>query len=118
MISAQAFHWIDKKQGIDKTINLLKDNGSIGLIWNIDKSQKTEFWKQTGEIYDKYLPKKKGKVGMEETINKHWDYISNRKDLVNFERRDYRWSKFYSKEEYLGLLSTFSPHMSMKEDQR
>lgn len=118
MISAQAFHWIDKKKGIDKTINLLNDNGSIGLIWNVDKSQKTDFWKQTGEIYDRYLPKKKGQRSMEETINENWDYICNRKDLVDFEKRDYQWSKLYSKEEYLGLLNTFSPHMSMEEDER
>ena len=99
MLSAQAFHWIDKKRGINKILKLLKDNGSIGLIWNVDKSQETEFWKQSGKVYDKYLPKKQGQRGMEETIEEHWDYINNRKELINFEKRDYLWEKLYSKEE-------------------
>jgi len=118
MISAQAFHWINKKRGINKILKLLKENGSIGLIWNVDKSQETEFWKQSGKVYDKYLPKKKGQGGMEETIDEHWDYINKRKELINFEKRDYQWEKLYSKEEYLGLLSTFSPHMSMESYKR
>lgn len=118
VISAQAFHWIDKKIGFNKILNLLKDNGSIGLIWNVDKSQETDFWKQASKVYEKYLPKKKRQRGMEETVDEHWNYIRNRKELMNFERKDYHWEKLYAKEEYLGLLSTFSPHMSMDEDER
>ncbi|MEM9888892.1 MAG: class I SAM-dependent methyltransferase [Bacteroidota bacterium] len=118
VIAAQAFHWIDKKRGINKILRLLKDNGSIGLIWNVDKSQETEFWEQTSKVYDKYLPKKKGQGGMEETIEEHWDYIYKRKELINFGKREYQWEKVYSKEEYLGLLNTFSPHMSMELNKR
>lgn len=118
MISAQAFHWIDKESGIDKILKILEENGSIGLIWNLDESQETEFWKQTNKVYEKYLPIKKGQRSLTETIDQNWNYINTRDELGEFERKEYKWKKLYSKEEYLGLLSTFSPHMSMETNKR
>ncbi|MEM1326707.1 MAG: hypothetical protein AAGI23_12165, partial [Bacteroidota bacterium] len=55
---------------------------------------------------------------MEETINEHWDYFNRREDLLNIEKNEYHWKKLYSKEEYLGLLSTFSLQMSMESNKR
>ena len=118
MISAQAFHWIDRERGIDKILKLLEENGSIGLIWNTDESQETEFWRQTNKVYDKYLPIKKGQKGIGEVIDESWDYIQTREELGDFERKEYKWEKVYSKEEYLGLMSTFSPQMSMESIKR
>lgn len=118
VLSAQAFHWIDKKSGIDKILKFLRNEGSIGLIWTIDESQGTEFWKQTSKVYERYLPKKKGQKSMEETVNENWAYLNQRSEFVNFEKRDYLWSKHYSKETYLGLLRTFSPHMTLEKRKR
>ncbi|MEM6317842.1 MAG: hypothetical protein AAF960_09230 [Bacteroidota bacterium] len=55
---------------------------------------------------------------MKETIDEHWDYINKRREFVKFERRDFECKKQYSKEKYLGLLNTFSPHMSMEASKR
>ena len=118
MLSAQAFHWIDKEMGITKVLNRLEQGASIGLIWNMDQSQETEFWKETNEVYEKNLPKKQGQNSMEDMIQEYWTYIKSRTELAGFERKEYAWEKLYSKEDYLGLLRTFSPHMSLEERKR
>jgi len=118
MISAQAFHWIDKEKGIDKTLGLLEGNGAIGLIWNVDESQETEFWRQTSRVYEKYLPLKQKRKSMEGVIREYWDYMNNRKGLKNVEIRNYKWQQRYAKDDYLGLLSTFSPQMSIEAGMR
>ena len=118
VISAQAFHWIDKESGIEKILKLLEERGSLGLVWNMDISQETEFWKQTSKVYKKYLPTIEAKKSMEETIDEHWDFMKLKEGFTNLNRKEYRWEKTYSKEEYLGLLGTFSPHMSLKKNRR
>ena len=41
LLSAQAFHWIEPEFGIKKTAELLKPNGSVALVWQLDKSADT-----------------------------------------------------------------------------
>jgi ubiquinone/menaquinone biosynthesis C-methylase UbiE len=118
MISAQAFHWIDKKVGFDKTLDVLEKDGAIALIWNLDQSQNTAFWKRTKALYNKYLPVTSGGKSLEEVADEYWQYMQKIESLGNFKRIEYPWDKTYSKEDYLGLLNTFSPHMSMPIQKR
>ena len=118
VISAQAFHWINKEKGIAKILNILDEKGSIGLIWNVDKSQQTDFWEETNLVYQRYLPMEKGQKGMEETVQSHFDYLKEIQEWREVEKRIYPWEQIFTKEDYLGLLSTFSGHMAMEEKKR
>ena len=110
-VAAQAFHWVEKKEGLDKVAGLLKTAGSLGLIWNIDKSHETEFWKKSQTIYDTYLPSAGKKVGVSSAADAYQDYLSQRNDFSPIQRVEYAWEKTFNKEAFLGLLSTFSNHM-------
>lgn len=118
LISAQAFHWIQMESGVNKALALLEKGGSLALVWNVDQSNKTAFWRDTLDLYNRYMPVKPEQKNMEETIDNHWNYISHRKEFRLFERREYYWDKLYTSPEYLGLLSTFSSHMSLKPNVR
>ena len=60
-ISAQAFHWIEKEKGLKKIYDLLAKGGSIALIWNLDKSQHTDFWGETERCMKGICLPQKGK---------------------------------------------------------
>ena len=115
LISAQAFHWIEKESGLKKILSLLKDNGAIALIWNLDISQHTAFWEQTSKVYDKYLPSHQGYKNLEERIPEYEQYIQAMNQIKNYTKIEYPWTKIYSPEEYLGLIQTFSSHGSLPE---
>lgn len=117
-ISGQAFHWIDAEPGIRKVKTHLQRGGCIALAWHIDESQRTSFWAKTNEFYKVYLPEP---PLHDRPAGKPQDYLEvlqRSKDLGPVMQRSYEWQQTYSKEEYLGLLSTFSGHMAMEEAKR
>ena len=118
ILSAQAFHWIDLALGVEKILELLEDNGYIALIWNIDKSQETAFWKSSGPIYDRYFPPAKSQMLLGTQVNIIQNYLDHHPGIKILEKRIYPWEKCYTKESYLGLLQTFSGHIALPDKQR
>jgi len=55
LLSAQAFHWIKADYGLNKAIEALRENGTIALVWHIEKSQNTKFYKATSPVFEKYI---------------------------------------------------------------
>lgn len=108
VLSAQAFHWIDKDTGIDKTINLLNRSGSAALVWKIDVSQDTEFYNDTNKVYGKYFPKDEKQPYLQEKVDEYEFLLKNRKELTGFIKKEYYTDKLFAKEQYIGLLKTDS----------
>jgi trans-aconitate methyltransferase len=117
VVSAQAFHWIKTDFGIKKSLGYLQDDGSIALIWNLDVSQNTDFWEKTAPVYNKFLPSNPEQKDLQNKVQDVEDHIISLKDL-NLVKKEYHWEKIYKQEDYLGLLHTFSPHMSLPENRR
>ena len=115
-VSAQAFHWIKKEPGLNKISHLLEPDGSVALIWHLDKSQSTDFWQRTKPIYDYYFPNTK--FSLIDSPSEHETYLQTRKDFQTVLRREYTWTQVYQKEDYLGLLSTFSMQMNLLPKKR
>ncbi len=117
VVSHQAFHWIEREKGIKAAGQALKEDGILLLIWDIDCSQDTPFYKATQPVYRVSMPKAKWPSkkpvcdfpglyaeAMEESPffgDVHLEYIQH--------------SREYNKEEYIGLLRTFSDHLSMPD---
>ena len=118
VVSAQAFHWIDKELGFKKVKDLLKKTGSIALIWNIDQSQHTDFWKTSSPIYQNYFPKNPQKKSLGDISHSYQNYLDELSYFKQVNRVEYPWEKRYSKDAYLGLLQTFSDHMTLEEQKR
>ncbi|MEM6632223.1 MAG: class I SAM-dependent methyltransferase [Bacteroidota bacterium] len=117
-VAAQAFHWVDKQVGLDKVFELLKETGTMGLIWNVDISQETEFWKKTQPVYNTFLPSSSPKGREKHAVDEFEDYVSSREDFGPVQRVEHKWEKTFDKESFLGLLSTFSNHMVLAPDHR
>lgn len=118
VISAQAFHWLNMKMGLTKILNLLEEGGSVALVWQVDRSPETPFWQDTSGVYQKYFQYESVIKPMSKTVLEHELYLNQSTSFISVEKRSYPWEKVYSKEDYLGLLSTFSNHMVLPKDKR
>jgi len=118
VLSAQAFHWIEVDYGLRKASQLLKSNGSICLIWNLDRSEKTHFWKLTEPIYKKYFPPIRSNRNLEFYVNLYRKKINDLDIFEDVQYNRYEWEQSYQKDEYIGLLKTFSDHMTLEESNR
>ncbi len=118
ILSAQAFHWIEKKAGLEKILSLLKSNGALAWVWNLDRSQSSLFWEETNPVYKKYFPSEKKHVSLDERAAEYYRYLQRFRPKLEVLKREYAWAQDYSKNEYLGLLSTFSNHMTLEKDTR
>ncbi len=108
VVACQSFHWIEAQLGIQKVHHLLKPGGKFALIWHLDTSQNTIFWKQSTPIYQSFFPRKSGHQPLTSQASKFQSLLADSKLFGEVQRYEYPWEITYSKEDYLGLLSTFS----------
>ena len=118
VLSAQAFHWIDMESGIDKVLSLLEENGHLLLIWHVDRSHGTEFWRKTSPIYERFFPTSKHSKRTEDVATQHLHYLRRLEAFNKVEKTVIAWEKVYTKATYLGLLRTFSGHMTLQKEDR
>lgn len=116
-LAAQTFHWIEPQFGMMRAAELLKADGTIVLVWTLDRSQGSTFWQATQPIYDTYNPVTSS--GRPQTGHEtYWHALRHSKQFVHVQEIRHAWTKRYSGEEYLKLLWTFSDHRAMPEPNR
>lgn len=118
VVSAQAFHWIDYTTGLDKIFRITSPKGRLGILWRIDKSENTAFYKKTKSIYARYYPEKSLPKSMKENVSDFISVVKSRDDFSIQVDKRYEIRKFFTPEEYLGLLATYSGVIGLPEDRR
>jgi ubiquinone/menaquinone biosynthesis C-methylase UbiE len=115
VMSATAFHWIKPEIGCNKAAMMLKDSGSIALFWNKHPTPYTGFFSDVQAVYEEVVPEWGNPSS--QSIN---DWITDQINLIVDSQwfsevvvRSYPWSVYFSKEEYLRLLDTYSDHASL-----
>jgi len=118
----QAFHWIDTAWGLDAISKNLKSNGTLAIMWHIDCSSTTDFYKATQPVYDRFnrlmaLPDKDIPLTQRPTPN-NWDKVQKaleeHNDFKDFKTHHLTWEHHLDKNGYLNLLQTFSNHNLLK----
>jgi len=56
IVSAQAFHWLDRVRARKEFSRLLKPAGSIALIWNVRQTDSTPFLREYEDLLLTYAP--------------------------------------------------------------
>lgn len=122
LISAQTFHWIRPDIGYKKAAEVLKDTGSIALIWNVYPDPDSEFFIALQDIYSKHAPRLAESFAQREPYEVR---IKNRKDEIDatglFEEvavKRYPCSAQYTSSQYIKLLDTFSDHRMLDDTSR
>ena len=124
-VSATAFHWLDPTVAYPKIAKSLREGGSLALFWNVHvHSDASEgFFEAAQRIYEREAPEivrpedSKGLPRPDEVADKTGEI----QDTGLFERittRHYRWDQTYDSKGYLRVLSTYSGHMSLRDETR
>lgn len=115
IISATAFHWVDPMVCYAKAAEVLAGNGALAVFSNTHIRKNEGFFADVQEVYREHVPE--------------WCQTSkNDKELSGPEpglglfdepiRRKYAWSRYYTAEEYVNLLGTYSDHIALPDRKR
>jgi trans-aconitate methyltransferase len=117
LLSAQAFHWIEVSVGLAKSVQFLLDSGAIALVWTLDESQ-TEFQKVSTPLHDKYIPRQPNRPTPNEGYKLYRKALTGSSVFDEVVSREVKWTRTYSKEDYLKLQNTYSNHLVVSEETR
>ena len=117
--SAQAFHWIDPTIGYRKANKSLKSGGYIALFWNMYLGFASIIDQEIEAVYKELVPElAQQRENTEELIKQREDAIKLSGEFVNITVHRVEWSKKYDISNYLGLLNTYSDHISIPNNSR
>ncbi|MDY7020245.1 MAG: class I SAM-dependent methyltransferase [Cyanobacteriota bacterium] len=121
VLAATSIHWISPEIVYPKAADVLKETGSLILLWNVIPEPNPVRYKAAKDLYKTYAPSlapyenkeaQKAKLkGFEEMILSSGKFTDIVSDAIECE-------KTYSIEDYLKLLSTLSPYLKIEEQNR
>ena len=112
IISATAFHWVDPKVRYLKASEVLKSNGFLAVFSNQHVRKEEGFFAESQSLYDKYYAPL--------TTNRP-THATDFPGVETFQypiKRVYLWTQIYSSEQYIRLLSTYSDHIALPDENR
>lgn len=119
IISATAFHWVDKRIKYKKSSDLLNENGNLILFWNNYVIEDNNVMADIQNIYTRYHPDgavKDSRLHYKNKIKTRKNEINNSKyfDLIVHHESTYTISMTDS--QYLNLLKSFSNNAYLEND--
>ena len=118
VVSAQAFHWVPKPLGYELAARALKPGGSLALFWNRYPYPQGDVFEAIQAAYDTQAPHMSiSKEKMDKLIAEVVEGIAASGCFGPVAVRRYPWSRACTTAEYLGLLNTYSDHLSLPEEQ-
>jgi hypothetical protein len=120
VVACQAAHWIEPATFLDRAAAALQEEGDVGLLWHLDRSAGTDFWRATQPLYDRYLPDAASKPPR--NLPDHVDRYAAEMRL-DARYRDpalerWPWTRRFDEEAYLRLLETHSPVRLLSQGDR
>jgi len=121
VISATAFHWVNPRIGYGKAAAALKEGGSLALFWNRHPRPYIGFFEEVQNVYRDVVPEWPAPVDKQRDEDWIKEIEMRIEEVGLFEHpvvRTYSWSRVYSAEAYIRLLSTYSDHLGLEERRR
>lgn len=120
-LAASSLHWVSQDIVYPKAASALKDDGYIILLWNVVPEPNPEIYQVCQKVYQVYAP----------AIGEYESSQAQRESLRILGERSIKSGKFknlisgemvsdasYTIEDYLALLSTLSPYLKLKSQER
>ena len=116
LFSVQAFHWIEPGLGLSLVQELLKANATLALIWHLDQSQDTEFYRESNPLHENYLTDNQSRTekGLSVYVDEYQSAIEATEAFHLSEVKNICWSKAYSADEWIDMRKTFSPDLLLE----
>jgi ubiquinone/menaquinone biosynthesis C-methylase UbiE len=122
VVSAQAFHWVPKEVRDVKAASVLKKAGHIALFWHmyppiagaVGSALSQVYWERAPELVQRYTVPEQ----FEPVIESRARSLGEGGYFEAVEVRTYPWSARYTRQEYVGLLNTYSDHLRLSDQRR
>jgi SAM-dependent methyltransferase len=119
VMAAQSFHWVPKEVGYARAAAALREGGHLALFWNNYPDPGSAVFRDLAGVYEEHAPelaeRRRDIKGM---VPQTIDDIAGSGWFDAPEAREFPWSAMYSTDEYVGLLNTYSDHLSLPERNR
>lgn len=122
VLAATAFHWVSPASGYPKIHAALKENGTLIILWNTRPHLYPELYQIIDEIYKIYAPSLRAysedTITQLQKLNEFVDRVIKSGYFKNIQSETVLCKLTYSIDEYLALLSTYSPYIGLELRQR
>lgn len=116
VLAATSFHWISPDLGYPKAAAALQDQGHLILLWNKELQPRYEVYQRFADICEAYAPglaRYESPTVQEDVLQQIGQMVI---DSGQFQDLRSEWVKSevsYTADEYLLLLSTYSPYLAL-----
>ncbi|PSB22452.1 SAM-dependent methyltransferase [filamentous cyanobacterium CCP1] len=121
VLAASSFHWIPPDIGYPKAANALHPDGYLILLWNKELQPRYEVYQQLSEIYQAIAPALgcyEDRAMQEEILQELGQMSIDSGKFKNLISGQIASEVTYSVDEYLMLLTTYSPYLKLELQQR
>lgn len=120
LLAAQCWHWIPAVEGLDRAARLLRPGAPLLLVWTLDRSEGTAFWRDTQPIYEEFLPSAKDQPPrtLPRITEERIAGLAEHPDFDGVDVLRHSWPRTWADGTYLDLLRTQSPVRALEEDVR
>lgn len=120
LLAAQSLHWIEPGTALKKSATFLKKSGAIAIVWNLDESQDTDFYRRSTPLHERFLPGPPGgkEKQLQDWCEEYYQALETHEAYTGVERKELSWQKSYSADEWIKLRETFSPDLCLSITER
>jgi SAM-dependent methyltransferase len=118
LISGQAWHWIEPRAGTAKAAAVLSAGGRIACFWNLGDPP-AHVHERLDPVYDRLGPELASLSVVLGTFKRRGDDTAAALDQSGLfepsDTRRFQWSRTYTTDEWLALITTHSDHQALGE---
>jgi protein-L-isoaspartate O-methyltransferase len=121
VVAATSWHWVAPEHKHIKAASLLKDSGSLVLLWNTAMQPPLDIFEDLTEVFDRYIPALAKYKDPETQLSEVRIFAKSAIDSGLFSelREESRSNQVnYSIDDYLQLLTTYSPCIALSPECR
>lgn len=123
VLAATSWHWVSPEIGYPKAAAALEDNGSLILLWNTELQPNDEVYQVLNEVYQTQVPSlaqfhKEQRGNQQEHLRMFGQNIIDSGRFKNLMSEQLVSEVTYSIDDYLTLLSTYSPYIALEPQHR
>ena len=122
VVSASAFHWIQPQVGYPKVAETLRDDGYFVLLWNKEPQPTSDVCQLFEEIYSQHdlpsLGRFETEAAREQMLKALAQPAIDSGVFKEVSSKQVKMEVKYTAEDYLLLLSSFSPYLNLEESRR
>lgn len=116
VLAASSFHWIPSEVGYLKAAQVLQKNGRLILLWNKELQPRYEVYQHLSEIYQAHAPeldRYEDSKTQEKILQELGQIAIDSGHFKNLIAGHVQCDVTYTADEYLTLLTTYSPYLKL-----